>query len=229
MSLMISNVEQYSASGARVKRILLIILSLLSLSAGAHNPEQGQVWAAFGPYLYQTQRFHEQFESPLLGGWSLIAEGDLTTHGGLELTLAYMNPIFAVEREDKKVIERVKRMYIAMGWRHWFSRDFSVSPSFFSSYVMGDAKIVRNDFGNPVDPPHTSARDPVDYGFALSTQYEALHYKNFAVLLDARYSYSVTPKPKEDSNTYGLFVAVKFFIQGKPPEQVEEPDQEEEE
>ncbi len=209
-----------------MNRILLLILSALTFSANAHDPEQGQVWGTFGPYLYQTQRMHEQFDSPVLGSFSLLAEGDLTSHGGLELTLTYMNQIFAVEREDKKVIEKVKRMYIAMGWRHWFSRSFSMSPSFFSSYVMGDAVLVRNDFGNPVDPPHTSARDPVDYGFAVSAQYEAYSNGKFAVVLDGRYSYSVTPKPKEDMNTYGIFVGVKFFIQGKPPEEPDDEDAE---
>jgi hypothetical protein len=201
-----------------MNRILLYALFIVCIPARAHRPEDGKVYAAFGPYEYQTQRFEEQFKSPVFGGWGLIAEGDLNKHGGVELTLIYMNPIFAIEREDKKVIERVKRMYIAMGWRHWFSRDFSVSPSFFSSYVMGDAHIVRNDFVGVASPPHTSARDGVDYGFAISAQVETLRFDNFAVILDGRYSYSVTPKPGEDMNQYGLFVGFKYFIQSKQPD-----------
>lgn len=200
-----------------MNRILLYALFIACIPAHAHQPEDGKVYAAFGPYFFQTQRFEEQFDSPVYTGWGMVAEGDLNKHGGLELALVYMNPLFALEREDKKVVERVKRMYISMGWRHWFSRDFSVSPSFFSSYVMGDAQIVRSEFG-ALAPPHTSARDAVDYGFTLSFQLETLRYDNFAVIFDGRYSYSVTPKPGEDMNQYGLFVGFKYFIQSKQPD-----------
>ena len=198
----------------------MLFMLLFTWETYAHTPTDGLVHGGLGAYLYQTHSYYQDFNSPILGGWSLIAEGDLGKYGGLELTLIYMNPIFVVERDDKKVIERVKRMYIAMGYRHWFNRDWSLSPSFFSSYVMGDARMIRNDFPQS-NPPSTSARDGVDYGFALSAQYETFREEHFAVVLDARYSYSVTPKYGEDSNHYGLMVFFKYFIQGK---QAEEPD-----
>lgn len=200
-----------------MKRFLLCVLMMASGAAFAHRPDDGKVYASFGPYLFQTHRWQEQFASPIRTGWGLVAEGDFNKYGGLEFAMLYMNQIFGIEREDKKVIEQVKRMYIAMGWRHWFARDFSVSPSFFSSYVMGDAKIIRNDFGTP-DPPHTSARDPVDYGIGISAQLEAFHFENFAVIIDGRYNYSLTPKRGEDMNTYGFFIGFKYFIQGKQPD-----------
>lgn len=205
-----------------MNRILLCLLILGPLLAHAHRPEDGKVYGAFGPYLYQTVQYEEEFHSPYMGGWALTGEGDLNRYGGLELTLLYMNPIFALERDDKKIVEQVKRMYIAMGWRHWFGRDFSISPSFFSSYVMGDAKIVRSDFVGVSDTPHTSARDPVDYGFALSLQLEAFHFDRFAMVVDARYSHSVTPKQGEDMNQVGVFAALKYFIQSTQPEDSDE-------
>ncbi len=119
------------------------------------------------------------------------------------------------------VVEQVKRMYIAMGWRHWFGRDFSLSPSFWSSYVMGDAKIIRSDWVRLDDLPRTSARDAVDYGFALSAQFEALHMDNFAVIFDLRYSHSVTAKRGEDMNQLGGLIAFKYFIQSKLPDEDE--------
>jgi len=193
----------------------------LPAPAYAHRPEDGKVYAAFGPFLFQTQRFEEQFQSPITGGWGLIAEGDLNKYGGLELSVFSMNQIFALERQDKKIIEKVTRLFIAMGWRQWLGRDFSLSPSFFSSYVMGDAKIIRSEFPAN-DPPRTSARDPVDYGVGLSAQLEALHLERFAIVIDARYNYSLTPKRGEDMNTYGFFVGFKYFIQGKQPDEAEE-------
>lgn len=183
----------------------------------AHQPEDGLVHASFGPYVFQTQALHNSFYSPPSMGWALIAEGDLNKYGGLELTAIYMDPIFVVGRDQGKVIEKVKRMYIAMGYRHWFNPEISVSPSFFSSYVMGDAKVVKSDFARE-NTPDTSARDPVDYGFALSVQYEFLRSHRFAALLDARYSYSVTPKSREDSNVYGGIIAFKYFIQARQPQ-----------
>lgn len=206
-----------SLSLRHLTRFLTVVLLICGYDALAHQPEDGKVYAALGPYLYKTQEWEEQFRSPTYGGWGLVAEGDLNRYGGLELTVMYMQPLFALEREDKKVVERVQRIYIAMGWRHWFSRDFSVSPSFFSSYALGDAHIVRNEFGAAPNPPHTSARDPVDYGIALSAQLETLRMDRFAVIIDGRYSYSLTPKPGEDMNQFGLFVALKYFIQSTKP------------
>lgn len=205
-----------------MNRILLFLTFLIPMAAHAHRPEDGKVYGATGPYLYRTVQYEEEFHSPMLGGWGLTGEGDLNRYGGLELTLLYTNPIFALERGDKKIVEQVRRMYIAMGWRHWFGRDFSISPSFFSSYVMGDAKIVRSDFSGVSDTPHTSARDPVDYGFALSVQLEALHFDRFAMVVDLRYSHSVTPKYGEDMNQLGLFAGLKYFIQSTQPDDSDE-------
>ncbi len=179
------------------------------------------MYASFGPYVYQTHRYHEQFEAPWSGGFALVAEGDLNKYGGVELTLIYMNHLFGIEREDKKLIERQTRMYIATGWRHWFSKDFSLSPSFFSSYVMGDTKIIRSEFPQ-ANPPTTSARDAVDYGIGLSAQYEVFHKDKFAVVVDGRYSWSATAKHGEDMNVYGFLVTFKYFIQGK---QADDPEQ----
>jgi hypothetical protein len=204
-----------------VRPILLPLLFIFSATAYAHQPEDGSVYASLGPYIYQTHRYHEQFEAPWDGGFGLVVEGDLNEYGGLEITLIYMKHLFGIEREDRKLIESQTRMYIATGWRHWFNRRFSVSPSFFSSYVMGDAEIIRSEFP-PTNPPRTSARDAVDYGIGLSAQAEVFQKGKFALVIDGRYSWSATAKHGEDMNVYGLLVTLKYFVQGKAASESDE-------
>lgn len=157
------------------------------------------------------------FEAPVYGGFGLLAEADLNSYGGAELTIMYLHQTFAIERRSKRLIERGRRLYVGMGYRHWFTRRFSVAAAFFSSYLMGDALTLRNDF-NVVDPPKTSARDIVEYGFDISLQQEVYRHDKFAVLVDGRYAHSVTPKPDEESNHYSLMLGFKFFIQSSQPE-----------
>lgn len=197
----------------------LTLLMCLVTRSGAHEPKDGDIYATLGTFTYQTHARTHRFANPLLVGPVLTAEADISRHGGIEISMFYLNNRFSVERFGDRYIERVKRMYIATGYRHWFNERFSVAAAFSSSYAMGDVYVIRDDFGTR-SHPGTSAHDITEYGFDFSVQYEPWRDGRFAAVVDARYGLSVTPKAGENSNHYGVFVGLKYFIQSR----IEDPD-----
>lgn len=71
----------------------------------------------------------------------------------------------------------------------------------------------------PNAAPATSAQDTVKYGFDFSIQVEPYRVDRFSLVIDGRYSLSVTSKPGEDENFVSVLIGMKYFIQGKdqPP------------
>jgi len=112
------------------------------------------------------------------------------------------------------VTEQTQLMHITMGYKRWLNERFAVSLAFFSSYSMGDPKIVHNDFA-PGDEPTTSARDTTEYGFDLALQSELWQKDRIALILDSRYSRSLTNKPSESADHYGFLLGIRYFVQDK--------------
>jgi hypothetical protein len=193
---------------------VVFLIFIFSFTARAHVPADGNIRASLGPYGYATHEWHNHFESPFMGGLGLLVEGDLNKHGGLEIGMFYINKVFSVTKDDQTVTERAKRIYISMGYRHWWNKKNSVSLAFFSSYSMGDPKTLHSDFP-PGGAPKTSASDMTEYGFDASYQHEPWSAGRWAAIVDLRYSYSVTPKGFEDSNHYGVLLALKYFVQAR--------------
>lgn len=207
--------ELYSYWVTIVKVFLLILMMLVPLVSTAHQPRDGDVHGTFGSYVYRTVPKGYGFESPTNGGLGLIANGDIDYNGGIELAFFYMHKVFSLKQDDHVITEVSKRISISSGYRHWFKPYLGVGLGFFSSYLMGSADILYNDFSGPA--PKTSARDTTEYGFEFSVQAEPWRRGDWAAVVDARYALSVTPKPGEAADHYGVFIGVKHFIQGKEP------------
>ena len=197
----------------------LWILIVVCTNAGAHTPEEGKVSALVGPLLFRTNFGGDcpQMESPYLGSFGIIAEGDLNKHGGLEIGMLYLPKLFFRQTGAYYLVERIKLMYITMGYRRWFKPNFSAALALFSSYAMGDPTIVHQD-STTLGPTDTSARDTTEYGLDLSLQWEFWAQDKFAGVLDFRYSRSLTSKDHEDADHYAGLVGLRYQIQekGKP-------------
>ena len=200
----------------RFSMSLILCASILgfAISTAAHQPVDGDIHATFGWLAYQTHTLDHYWRPQALVAPGLIAEGDLNSHGGLEISMFYLQNAFSVKQDGRVVTERVKRVYIATGYRHWLNRKFSVALAFSSSYAMGDPRPVADDFPLQTKPP-TSASDTTEYGMDLSLQYEPWRKDRVGFVLDARYGYSVTAKRHEDSNHYGVMLAFKYFVQSR--------------
>ncbi len=193
----------------------LLFLTLCG-PALAYNPSSGNVSAVLGPYMYKTNFSSSESGaiSPILGGYGLMAVGDVNDKGSLEIAMFDMHKLYIRNQDGLFISEEKEVIHITMGYRWWLSSYLSTSLTFYSSYSLGLPKIVHSDFpaGAAID---TSARDTTEYGFDLALQDEIWSEGHYAVVADLRYSLSVTSKKDEKSDHYGLFLGIRYLVQGK--------------
>ncbi|WP_413289195.1 hypothetical protein [Bdellovibrio sp. HCB337] len=181
----------------------------------AYIPEEGQVTATLGPYWSKTN--FESTTSPeanpsFMTGLGLVALGDINNFSSLEITMFYTPKDFIRQQGDEFIVERSQLLHIGMGYRYWINPYFSSSLAFYSSYTMGDPMVVYTDFP-PGQDINTSARDTTEYGFDWSIQGQLWGSDQVAVILDTRYSFSVTPKQGEHEDTYGVLLGLRYLVQ----------------
>lgn len=193
--------------------VLIFLISSLSL---AYTPAEGNVTATFGPYLYENnfKPTSSGATSPKLAGVGLIVLGDMNDHGSLEIAMFKLNKLYFRDEGLKAIVEEKEIIHITMGYRWWHSPYVSTSLSFFSSYSMGDPKIIHSDFapGTEID---TSARDTTEYGFDGALHADLWDNDIWAVIAEVRYSLSVTSKKNEKSDHYGMMLGLRYLIQDK--------------
>lgn len=185
----------------------------------AYTPSEGNVSAYIGPFGYRTN-----FSGSETGaknpdaqlGLGLVALGDINKSGSLEIALILMEKIYFREDQERYQVEKSRVTHIAMGYRRWFGEYFSSSLTFYSAYNMGDVTVLHSDFA-PGTEITTSASDITEYGFDLAVQNEVWKTEQYAVVVDARYSKSVTSKSGEKGDHYGLLIGVQYQLQEKKP------------
>jgi hypothetical protein len=199
-------------------KLFIIILSFLGVeNTFAYTPKEGNISVIISPFFFRTH-FDETdsgASSPLLGGTALMAIGDISKKGSLELGFIHMNKIFIRGSGQTHVAEQTQVIHITMGYRRWWSPRLSTSWSVFSAYPMGDINLIHTNYTLPADQPITSAQDKVEYGLDLALQYELYAQGRFAMISDIRYSHSVTNKPQESGHHYGVMLGLRYFIQDK--------------
>ena len=192
------------------------ILLLTSLPSFAYTAKEGNVSAALGPYFFQTN-YHggsDRPSSPYLADVGLLVQGDVNEVGSLEISLFHMNKAFFRDQGEAFLAEQVELMQVGLGYRWWMGHYLSFALAFYSSYAMTEPTVIHNSVtaGNELD---TSARDTTEYGFDFSLQHEVWSDGLFSAIVDARYAKSLTNKENESGDHYGLFVALRYFIQSK--------------
>lgn len=193
------------------------VLSCLPTSH-AYQPKEGNILAKLGIFASQT-RFgdsNSHIETPWQSGLALFAEGDMYDKGGIEIGIMNFHKIFIRQQANQFVSEKTELMHITMGYRHWFNTWLSGSLMFYSEYTMGDPEVVHTDFA-PAASPDTSARDTTEYGFDITAQAILFERQRYSIVLDGRYSISVTSKDHEYADHYGAFLAFQYFVQEKQP------------
>lgn len=190
----------------------MIFFGAWSTAVFAHVPHEGSIWATSGLFAYHTKTSDDRGNSPGLGG-GIAAEGDVDYNGGVEIAMIYEDKFYQIKTGAGSLEEKIKRMYITTGYRHWFVPRLSFGGAFFSSYSMGDAKVVHDSLHAP--DLKTSARDITEYGMDFSVQTELWSDEDFAVVADGRYSWSLTRKSHEDADVYGVFLGVKYLVPKK--------------
>lgn len=195
--------------------LLFIIFVTAHTQSLAHTAEEGKVTATLGPYINRTLflgPYAKDLES-YLGSYALIAVGDISPRGGLEIAMIYSpNILFYRESAGKYIAERVQSIHITMGYHWWLTSRFSTSLAFYSAYSIGTPNIVYSEF-SPANLVDTSARDVVEYGFDGAAQWELWSHQGLAAIIEGRYSASVTHKKDENSDNIGILIGLRYVVQ----------------
>ena len=195
---------------------LFLFVGTVALSplAWAHQPSEGTVVATAGPYLFQTQSIHGAGNdySPFRLGVGLLVEGDVSDRSGIEIGLFYFKKSYQRFVSDHLLVETFNRIAIPVGYRYWFSNEFSLGLFFNSLFGNGEREVIHAEIASS---EATLAHDPVEYGFEASVQWEFWRSSTLAALLDGRYYWSLSARSNEDANQYGLMVGLKYSVQEK--------------
>ena len=197
-------------------KYILGLFFLIAGSAQAYVPVEGNVSAVLAPTVTWTdyQSGRPGVETSYFGAMSLIAQGDISHRGALEISMIHMHKVFFVDRNGSFLGEQSEYIHISMGYRRWLTPYFSTALAFYSAYSMGEPQVVTSSL-QPGSELTTSARDKTEYGFDLSLQGELYAKDRIAIVLDGRYSYSVTAKKHEHGNQYQAMLGLRYFIQEK--------------
>lgn len=196
--------------------ISLILTSIIPTLTFAYTPKEGNVSAILGPIIQKTN-FTQKKTAPAStnnGGTAIMLIGDISEVGSLELGFFHTNKSYFRERDEKYLVEKTQLMHITMGYRRWVTPYLSGSLTFSSGYTMGDAQTVHTDFTNS-NQPDTSATDKTEYGLDLALQYEVWSSGRYGIELAGFYSKSLTNKPDESGDHYGVLMGLRYFIQEK--------------
>jgi hypothetical protein len=193
---------------------VFLLLTLFSFVCQAHVPTEGKISASLGPFLHRTHNLSSQNRgySPFLVGAGLLVEGDVDGSGGVEIGLFYNHKTYLRQFSDGQIVEKVHKVTVPIGYRHWFSESFSAALLFSTSYSMGDYVVV---FSDTLSNETTSAREITEYGFEPSFQWEFWRDNQFALVADGRYFISANSKSGEDANQFELLFLVKYLVQEK--------------
>ncbi|MDZ4676719.1 MAG: hypothetical protein SGI74_04340 [Oligoflexia bacterium] len=193
-----------------------IILSILivGITSNAHQAHEGTVLGTIGPFFHQTHslRSKNPAYSPPLAGIGFLAEGDLYDRGGIEIGLFYTHKTYQRSSGNAFMVEKVHKISVPIGYRHWLSDIFSMGFFFNSMFSNGEPQTIYNDIATG---EITSAREMVESGIEYSIQWEVWTNEKIATILDGRYCYSLSTKPNEDAHQYGILFGVKYMIQEK--------------
>ncbi|WP_142700631.1 hypothetical protein [Bdellovibrio sp. ZAP7] len=199
-------------------------LSILSLSifilcadfAEAYVPQRGNVMAYVGPYFSRTIYDGDYSDlNETMPGLALVASGDVSDHGALEMAAVYFNKYyFRDEAAGRSVIEKTQAMQVTIAYRRYWAPSFSTSLGVYTTYPMGGVKTVHTDF-TPAEGIQTSAWSSSESGANLALEGEIWNAGLWAVMADARYTYAVSKQPNEYSDQYAFMIGLRYFIQSR--------------
>lgn len=184
-----------------------------------YTPSDGNVSVYTGLFLSKTQVNSKAGspDAPTRAGLAAVVLGDINKNSSLEIGLFLFDKDYYREENGLYIGEETRLIHVTMGYRRWLTKYLSASLTFYSSYPMGDVIVTRNDFP-PGTTVTTSARDATEYGFDFAVQYDVWEHDLNAVVLDLRYSKSVTAKSAEDGDHYGLLIGYRYLLQDKKPD-----------
>lgn len=203
-------------------RLLFLMTIMLSFQLHpantlAYEVTEGNITAAVGPFFTRSDFTNVKSGalSPYKRGWGLLASADVGRASSLDFGLFYLNKTYLKDENAQFLAERTELIHIALGYRHWLTSFLSGGISLFSAYSVGDVFVEYSDFP-PGQSISTSASDVTEYGLDFSAQLEVYEHENFGLILEGRFSRSLTPKENEKADHYGAFFGLRYLVQDRP-------------
>jgi hypothetical protein len=199
-------------------RTLFFVLAFISaLPVFAYTPEEGKVNLILGPYYYRTnfRNSPQGAVASFKNAMGLIAIGDISDHGSLEIGIFPMSKQYFREYHGGYMGQETSLIHITTGYHFWPYRYLSGSLAIFSAYPIGDATTIHNSIPPGTDPVDTSVSDNAEYGIEGSLQGEIFNSGKFAVVIETRYAFSLTHKNSESADHYGVLLGLRYLIQSE--------------
>lgn len=199
--------------------MLLVIFFIMSVETFAYKPEEGNITASIGPYIFKTnyKETNPATHSPFMPGMGLIVNGDINQDGALEIAFFHLNKRFLRRDAQNFIAELTQVIHITMGYKWWVNPYFSTSMALYSAYPIGNKRVVYNNFPTGTEL-QTSATDTTEYGFDFAAQSQVWSGSTFDIVAELRYSLSLTSRQREEADHYGGFVGLRYLLQEKNSE-----------
>ena len=198
-----------------MKRLVLVFIFLLIPAvATAHQPAKGNIYVTLGPSILiaDAEADYWGLENDPSYGLSLIVNGDVDRNGGLEVGMAYFNQLFFRDHEDQKTVGKAQRLHMNLGYRHWFVSSVSAGLLLVTHYSMGGVdEVASSDFSLL----ETSGSEASDSGLSLSFQYEFSNKKDYAIIVDYRFTEMFHLPDGEESRSHMVTLGLKKHVQKK--------------
>lgn len=194
---------------------LILCYNIFSIDLFAYEAADGQISASFGVKSNKTEipnnrvNFSPKYET----GLGFTALGDINSESSLEMSMFYMPKLYYASRGTETLFEITRTLQINMGYRRWWSENWSSSISIYSSYPVGPINKAYEVVSASTDLK-TSAGDPVHYGYDIAIQRQLNIFSN-SFSVDARYSTSINNKVGELADHVAFFIGWQKIIQEK--------------
>ncbi len=195
---------------------MLTFSLMLTTKLHSYVPKEGNISAILGPFVFKSDftESNSGAKAPQNVGTSLIAIGDISNHGSLEVAFFYMNKVFMFHDDSNFLTLKTQLIHVTMGYRYWWTSYLSSSLAIFSAYPTGEISVIHSDFtGNSL--PTTAAHAKAIYGVESAIQGELWSHGRYAVTSELRYSKALTTESANRANHYGLILSLRYFIQEK--------------
>ena len=195
--------------------VFTFLLTVYSSHLLAYAPVEGNVSSYFGPYLFKTNFDSAKTDLDSFStGIGLVVLGDINQQGSIEIGMYHFYKTYFREQLGNLIAEKTPLIQVNMGYRSWISETFSAAVTLSSAYSMGSIERIYSDF-TPGSEIETSARDNTEYGMDVSVLKEVFKNEKMNILLDARYSFSLTSKAGESGDHFALMLALNYLLQQK--------------
>jgi hypothetical protein len=194
---------------------LILGYNIFSIDLHAYEPLEGQISSSFGFNVNKTEvpsntvSYSPKYET----GLGFIALGDIDSNSSLEMSMFYMPKVYFANRANETLFENTRVLQVNMGYRRWWTANWSSSISIYSSYPVGP---INRNFESLTTNSNlkTSASEPVHYGYDLAIQRQ-LDFFSQSFSIDIRYSTSINNKPGELADHVAFFFGWQKIIQEK--------------